>query len=133
MTLVIGDCGQLPSKSDVYTILNYTYSTTVGSIIKFECVQARSTTDLKTFHQAKCFESGLWQPDPEAMCGQTTTNVEYGYIIANLVELNFGKKSDILFCHRLPDNCCNFGSSDSGALRCLNWHCWYFVCNNNQI
>ena len=68
--ILLGDCGQLPSKRGAYTILNDANNTTVNSIIHFECIQAHPITDLnKIHHQARCNESGLWHPHPQTMCG----------------------------------------------------------------
>ena len=71
-----GDCGQLPSMEDVYTILNETNNTTEGSVIEFECVHTHPLN--KPLIQAECLSSGLWQPHPKAICGQETTNEGYG-------------------------------------------------------
>ena len=72
----LGDCGQLPSKRDVYTILNNTSSTIEDSIIQFECVLEHPITGLnKTHHQARCSESGLWHPHPQTMCGHITAPI----------------------------------------------------------
>ena len=124
----IGDCGQLPSETDVYIISKGTQNTTVGSIIRFECVHTNSIVDLnKTLYHAVCLDDGFWHPDPQTTCSQTTAAAVTNGLLIHCTECCIDPNSIILLQYRKFNK-----ASGSGSWGPTNSHlfmfCWDSSC-----
>ena len=68
--LCTGDCGHLPLRRDLFTIINETNSTVEGSLIEFQCSRDAPISDdvNNTLLLTQCLSSGHWHPQPTDLC-----------------------------------------------------------------
>ena len=66
----LGDCGDLPLRTDVYTVKEGSNNTVEGSIVEFHCVKDAfiKMNDSNSLLLTFCLSNGKWYPNPNDVC-----------------------------------------------------------------